>query len=67
VVTQTGVVGGVRTAGDDPVDAEIVTEAVAACRCISARVDPRDLTYEVVGDQRLARVVDDALPALAVL
>ena len=49
------------------VDAEIVTEAAAACRTISARVDPRELTYEVVGDEQLARDVVDALPALAVL
>ena len=62
-----GVVGGVRPAGDDAVDAEIVTEAVAVCRAISARLDPRELTYVVVGDERLARDVVDALPALAVL
>ena len=35
-----GAVGGVRPAGDDAVDAEIVTEAPLACRSISARVDP---------------------------
>ena len=40
-----GVVGGVRPAGDDAVDTEIVTEAVAVCRAISARLDPRELTY----------------------
>jgi uncharacterized protein (TIGR03083 family) len=62
-----GAVGGVRPAGDDAVDAEIVTEAVAACRCISARLDPRQLSHEVVGDEELARDVIDALPALAVL
>ena len=38
-----GAVGGVRPAGDDAVDAEIVTEAVAVCRGISARLDPREL------------------------
>jgi hypothetical protein len=62
-----GAVGGVRPAGDDPVDAEIVTAAAAACRCISARVDPGELTYEVFGDEQLARDIVDALPALAVL
>jgi uncharacterized protein (TIGR03083 family) len=62
-----GTVGAVRPAGDDAVDAEIVTEAVAACRAISARVDVGELTYEVVGDEQLARDVVDALPALAVL
>ena len=30
-------------------------------------VDPRELRYEVVGDERLARDIVDALPALAVL
>ena len=35
-----GAVGGVRPAGDDAVDAEIVTEAAAFCRGISARIDP---------------------------
>ncbi len=62
-----GAVGGVRPAGDDAVDAEIVTEAVAVCRGISARLDPRDLIFDVVGDERLARDVIDALPALAVI
>ena len=62
-----GAVGGVRPAGDDAVDAEIVTEAAAFCRGISARLDPRELTYDVVGDEQLARDVVDALPALAVL
>jgi uncharacterized protein (TIGR03083 family) len=62
-----GAVGGVRPAGDDAVDAEIVTEAVAVCRAISARLDPRELTYVVVGDEQLASDVIDALPALAVL
>jgi uncharacterized protein (TIGR03083 family) len=62
-----GAVGGVRPAGNDAVDAEIVAEAAAACRVISARLDPRELRYDVVGDERLARDVVDALPALAVL
>ena len=62
-----GAVGGVRPAGDDAVDAEIVTEAAAICRSISARIDPGELTYEVFGDEQLARDVVDALPALAVL
>ena len=62
-----GAVGGVRPAGDHAVDAEIITEAAAACRAISARVDPRELGCEVVGDEQLAREVVDALPALAVL
>ena len=47
--------------------AEIVTGAAAACRCISARVDPGELTYEVFGDEQLARDIVNALPALAVL
>jgi uncharacterized protein (TIGR03083 family) len=62
-----GTVGGVRPAGDDAVDAEIVTEAAATCRSISARVEPCELIYEAVGDEQLARDVVDALPALAVL
>jgi uncharacterized protein (TIGR03083 family) len=62
-----GTVGGVRPAGGDGVDAEIVTTAAAACRCMSARVDPCELRYDVVGDQRLATDVVDAFPALAVL
>jgi uncharacterized protein (TIGR03083 family) len=62
-----GGVGGVRPAGDDAVDAEIVTDATAVCRAISARLDPRELTYVVVGDEQLASDVIDALPALAVL
>ena len=62
-----GTVGGVRPAGDDAVDAEIVTEAAAACRTMSARIDPRRLTCEVAGDAELAGEVLDALPALAVL
>ena len=62
-----GAVGGVRPAGDDAVDAELVTEAAAVCRCISARLDPCELAYDVVGDGQLAHRVVDALPALAVL
>jgi uncharacterized protein (TIGR03083 family) len=62
-----GAVGGVRPAGDEPVDAEIVTEAVTACRVISARLDPHQLACDVAGDQRLASDVINALPALAVL
>ncbi len=62
-----GAVGAVRPAGDDAVDAEIVTEAAAFCRGISARVDPCELAFQVVGDERLAGDVVDALPALAVL
>jgi uncharacterized protein (TIGR03083 family) len=62
-----GAVGGVRPAGDDVVDAEIVTEAVAMCRAVSARLGPHELTHAVVGDEQLAREVIDALPALAVL
>ena len=57
----------VRPAGDDAVDAEIAVDAAAFCRGVSARVDPRALTYAVVGDERLAGDVVDALPALAVL
>jgi uncharacterized protein (TIGR03083 family) len=62
-----GTVGGVRPAGGDPVDVEIVTEALATCRVVSARVDPGALAYDVVGDEQLARDVVDALPAMAVL
>jgi uncharacterized protein (TIGR03083 family) len=62
-----GTVGGVRPAGDGAVDAEIVTEAAAACRAMSARLDPRLLAWDVVGDAALAGEVRDALPALAVL
>ena len=62
-----GAVDGVRPAGDDAVDAEIVTGAVDICRGISARLHPRQLAYDVVGDEQLARDVIDALPALAVL
>jgi uncharacterized protein (TIGR03083 family) len=62
-----GSVGAVRPAGDYAVDAEIITEAAATCRGVSARIDPRRLAYEVVGDEQLAREVVDALPALAVL
>jgi uncharacterized protein (TIGR03083 family) len=62
-----GTVGGVRPAGDDAVDAEIITEAAAACRSVSARIDPGRLSYDVIGDEQLARAVVDALPALAVL
>jgi uncharacterized protein (TIGR03083 family) len=60
-------IGGVRPAGDDAVDTEIVAEAAAVCRCISARVHPRQLSYQSLGDQLLAGEVIDALPALAVL
>ena len=62
-----GGVGRVRPAGDDAVDAELAVEAAAFCRGVSARVDPRALTYDVVGDEQLAGDVVDALPALAVL
>ena len=62
-----GAAGGVRPAGDDAVDAEIFAAAADVCRGISARLDPSELTYDVVGDQQLARDLIDALPALAVL
>ena len=62
-----GAVAAVRPAGDDAVDAEIAVDAAAFCRGVSARIDPRALTYAVVGDEALARDVVDALPALAVL
>ncbi len=61
-----GVAGG-RPAGNDAVDAELVTGAAAFCRGVSARVDPRLVSYAVVGDERLAGDIVDALPALAVL
>jgi uncharacterized protein (TIGR03083 family) len=60
-------VGSVRPAGDDAVDAEIVTEAAAVCRGISARLDPRELSYDVIGNEQLAREIIDSLPVLAVL
>jgi uncharacterized protein (TIGR03083 family) len=60
-------VGSVRPAGGDAVDAEIVTTAAAACRCMSARLDPCELVYDVDGDLQLAKDVIDAFPALAVL
>ena len=62
-----GGVAGVRPAGDDTVDADIAVGTAAVCRGVSARVDPRALTYDVVGDGQLARDVVDALPALAFL
>ncbi len=62
-----GTVGGVRPAGDGAVDAEIITEAAAACRSVSARIEPGQLRYDVIGDEQLAHAVVDALPALAVL
>jgi uncharacterized protein (TIGR03083 family) len=62
-----GSIGDVRPAGDHPVDSEIVTDAAAFCRCISARVRPNQLTYDALGDGNLAGDVVDALPALAML
>jgi hypothetical protein len=62
-----GAFGSVRPAGGDSIDAEIITNAAAACRCMSARVDPCELIYDVDGDQQLARDVVSAFPALAVL
>jgi uncharacterized protein (TIGR03083 family) len=61
-----GVVGAVGPARG-AVDAEVVIDAAATCRGISARIDPRDQTYDVTGDAQLARDVIEALPALAVL
>jgi hypothetical protein len=61
-----GIVGGLRPAGG-AVDVEIVTEATAVCRVISARIEPRQLHPVVIGDERLAADVVDALPALATL
>jgi uncharacterized protein (TIGR03083 family) len=56
-----------RWAGGDPVDAELVLDAVDFCRAISARL-PRDgVPYAATGDQGLAAEVVDALPALAML
>jgi uncharacterized protein (TIGR03083 family) len=60
-------IGAVRPAGDDPVDAEIVTEAAAFCRAISARIEPGELIYDVIGDEQLAGEVVEVLPVLAVL
>jgi len=62
-----GRVAGVRPAGSEAVDAELVTDAPAFCRAVSARVDLRRAALAVVGDERLAGDVVDALPALAVL
>jgi uncharacterized protein (TIGR03083 family) len=56
-----------RPAGDDAVDAEIVTDAAALCRGMSARIDPDELEYAVFGDELLVSDIVDALPALAVL
>jgi uncharacterized protein (TIGR03083 family) len=60
-------VAGVRPAGNDGVDAELITDATSLCRVVSARVDPGRLAFSVVGDEALAADVIDALPALAVL
>ena len=62
-----GAVGWVRPAGDDAVDAEITTTAAAVCRGISARLDAGELSYDVIGDEQLARDIIDSLPVLAVL
>jgi uncharacterized protein (TIGR03083 family) len=62
-----GPAGGVRPAGDDVVDAEIVTGAADLCRGISARLDPGEVAYDVFGDELLVSDIIDALPALAVL
>jgi uncharacterized protein (TIGR03083 family) len=62
-----GPAGGVRPAGDDAVDAEIVTGAADLCRGISARLDPGQVAYDVVGDELLVSDIINALPALAVL
>ena len=62
-----GAVGGIRPAGGDDVDAELITDAAALCRSVSARIDPGALRYVVVGDEQLARDIVDALPALAVV
>jgi uncharacterized protein (TIGR03083 family) len=62
-----GPAGAVRPAGDDAVDAEIVTEAAAICRGISARIGPAELEYTVFGDDLLVSDIIDALPALAVI
>jgi uncharacterized protein (TIGR03083 family) len=56
-----------RPAGDDAVDAEIVTDAAALCRGMSARIDPGELAYDVFGDELLVSDIIDALPALAVV
>jgi uncharacterized protein (TIGR03083 family) len=62
-----GMIGHVRPAGGDPVDTELVLDAVDFCRAISARL-PRDgVPYAAAGDQGLAAEVVDALPALAML
>jgi uncharacterized protein (TIGR03083 family) len=62
-----GPAAGVRPAGDDAVDAEIVTDAAALCRGMSARIDPDELEYAVFGDELLASDIIDSLPVLAVL
>jgi hypothetical protein len=62
-----GTIGGLRPAGDDAIDAEIITDAVAVCRVVGARLDPDELTAVIVGDEQLAGDVIDALPALAML
>ena len=62
-----GAIGAIRPAGDDPVDAEIVTDAVGFCRGISARLPAGELRRTIAGDEELAEEVVEALPALAVL
>ena len=34
--------------------------STAVCRCTSARVDPKDLAYDVVGDEQLAHDIIDS-------
>jgi hypothetical protein len=60
-------IGHVRPAGGDPVDAELVLDAVDFCRAISARLPRNGVPYAATGDQGLAAEVVDALPALAML
>lgn len=62
-----GTIGGLRPAGDGTIDAEIITDSTAACRVMSARLDPGELTSVIVGDEQLAGDIIDALPALATL
>ena len=60
-------VGVAHPARSGPVDAELTVDAVDLCRAIGRRVPTDALAYTATGDERLARVVVDALPALAVL
>jgi hypothetical protein len=62
-----GTIGGIRPAGDAPVDTEIAMSGLAFCRSVSARPPGGTHEYTATGDPGLAAAVVDALPALAFL